>query len=144
MFGKRNSPMPADEALRTFAAKIGAPPRREEPEPDTCDDCGAFGWLRGRERALMLELRFKTGNVVALAYAWLERVEYDPSEALMLTFGRQLVKLEGSGLAADIRPNMSLLQGLVRQRITWICESGNRTLPGAHATDVAVTRITLS
>jgi hypothetical protein len=44
-------------------------------------DLGAFGFLRGvRDRAVMLELRWKDGSVVAFAYAWLERAGFDPSE----------------------------------------------------------------
>jgi hypothetical protein len=43
------------------------------------DDFGMFGYLRGiNSRCTMLELRLKTGNSVALNYAWLERAEYDP------------------------------------------------------------------
>ncbi len=35
----------------------------------SADDLGSFGWLRGiRDRAIMLELRQKNGNVVAIGY----------------------------------------------------------------------------
>ena len=41
-------------------------------QDDACEDLRSFGWLRGiRESAHMLELRKKTGNIVAIGYAWI-------------------------------------------------------------------------
>ena len=41
-------------------------------------DC--FGWLRGmRERAVCLEFRQKSGSVLAIPYAYISRMEFQPS-----------------------------------------------------------------
>lgn len=89
------------------------------------DDLGCFGWLRGaRERSLMLELRRKTGNVTALGYAWLHRIDFDPSEGITLWFAGQKVVLRGQNLNAEVRPTVRLLDGIVRHRVTWIQEAG--------------------
>lgn len=89
------------------------------------DDLGPFGWQRGlRDRCLMLELRRKSGNVLLLGYAWLHRIEFDPSEGITLWFGGQRVMLRGRNLGAELRPNVSLLDGLARHRVPWIQESG--------------------
>lgn len=88
------------------------------------DDLGCFGWLRGaRDRSLMLELRRKTGNVTALGYAWLHRIDFDPSEGITLWFAGQKVVLRGQNLNAEVRPTVRLLDGIVRHRVTWIQEA---------------------
>ena len=71
--------MPTDTDVldRHLPSRTALPPRTSEEEPS---DLGAFGWLRGvHERAAMLELRRKDGSIVAFAYHWLERAEFDPS-----------------------------------------------------------------
>ena len=41
-------------------------------EPDGAEDLGVFGWLRGtRDQSVMLELRKKTGDILAIAYGWI-------------------------------------------------------------------------
>lgn len=104
--------------------------RRELGEPGLVDetevleDLGPFGWLRGvKERAIMLELRKRDGNVVALSYAWLERVTFDPSIGIVLDFSRALVRIKGTNLDYEIRPNCQLFAGIVRHKVPWIMES---------------------
>ena len=54
-------------------------------EVDATDDLGAFGWLRGiRDRALCLELRKKTGAIVAIPYMTIDKYEYDPTEGITI------------------------------------------------------------
>lgn len=104
---------------------------RTDPEPAgsnvlelETDDLGCFGWLRGaRERSLMLELRRKTGNVTALGYAWLHRIDFDPSVGITLWFAGQKVVLRGQNLNAEVRPTVRLLDGLTRHRVPWIREA---------------------
>jgi hypothetical protein len=92
------------------------------------DDLGAFGWLRGiHERALMLELRRKDGNIVAFGYAWLEHADFDPSEGITLHFGVKKIKITGRHLNTEIRSNVRLFAGLVRHRVPWIQESDERS-----------------
>ena len=103
------------------------------PEGEGTEDCGAFGWLRGiRDRAIMLEIRHKDGRITAFGYAWLDLVEYDPSEGITLKFSGKSVKIVGSNLNAEIRSNIRLLDGIIRQRIPWITEmSGASFTPSA-------------
>lgn len=96
-------------------------------EAEGTDDLGAFGWLRGvRERAVMLELRKKTGDVLAIGYNWIERVEFDPSEGITLhALGRQL-RIKGRRLNSEVRPLVRLFAGIVRHRVPWVQEADGR------------------
>jgi len=93
-------------------------------EMETLDDLGAFGWLRGfRERAAMLELRKKTGNILAIPYGWIERAEFDPSEGITLYTCGKIITIRGRNLNSDIRPHIRLFQGIAQHRVLWIQES---------------------
>ena len=99
----------------------------DDPALET-DDLGSFGWLRGmRERAVMLELRHKTGNVTAIAYAMIEKLEFNPSEGITLHALGQKFRIQGRNLNGEVRPNVRLFEGLTRHRVPWIQEafSGN-------------------
>jgi len=87
------------------------------------DDLGPFGWLRSpRERCPMIEFRKKSGNILALGYAWLHRIDFDPSDGITLWFGSQRVLIRGQNLNAEIRPGVRLFEGLTRYRVPWIHE----------------------
>ena len=99
-------------------------PEKAETEIEATDDLGAFGWLRGiRDRAISLELRKKTGNIVAIPYMHLERLEFDPSSGITLYAGGQTYRIKGRNLNAEIQPTKRLWQGLVRCRVPWIQEA---------------------
>jgi hypothetical protein len=105
---------------------------------DAIDDHGVFGWLRGaRERCLMLELRRKSGNVLVLGYAWLHRIDFDPSEGITLWFAGQKVVLRGQNLNAEVRPTVRLLDGLTRHRVPWIREASQAEVMAAE-TDACI------
>jgi hypothetical protein len=122
--------MSGDKLLSAFAAKVGAgPPKADEPESDSPQDFGAFGWLRGHNRAIMLELRFRNGNIVALGYSWLEEVRFDPSDGIILIFaGQRVVRILGRNLNAEKLPNVRLFDGLIRHKVTWVQESDEASL----------------
>jgi hypothetical protein len=133
--------MSDSSVLTQFTSRVVPALPNCEPESETdagqVDNLGTFGWLRGaRERAIMLELRRKDGNVVALGYAWLERIDFDPSVGVTLKFAGQTVKIVGRNLNAEIRPNVRLLDGLIRHRVPWIQEADEPALLRAdrHAT----------
>lgn len=93
-------------------------------DEDGPSDLGAFGWLRGQhDRAPMLELRKKDGNIIAFPYTWLERAQFDPSDGILLKFGVEKVKITGRNLNAEVRPNVRLFAGIVRHRVPWIQEA---------------------
>jgi hypothetical protein len=88
------------------------------------EDFGAFGWLRGvRDRAIMLELRRRTGNVVAIGYGWIERVEFDASDGITLHALGQKIRIRGRNLNGDAKASIRLFQGICRHRVPWIQES---------------------
>ena len=96
--------------------------RQEEFEP--LEDLRSFGWLRGiRDRALMLELRLRNGNILCFGYPWLERAEFDPSEGITLQFGGREIRLIGRNLDSEIRPGIRLFAGIIRHRVPWLKES---------------------
>lgn len=95
-----------------------------EPGDEACDDHAVFGWLRGtRDRSVMLELRKKNGNILAVGYAWLDRAEFDPSEGITLCLGGQKIIIRGRNLNAEVRPEVRLFQGICRHRVPWIQEA---------------------
>jgi hypothetical protein len=102
--------------------------RPDAPEPDAladaADDLGCFGHLRGqRDRAIMLELRRRTGDVLAIAYGYIDRIAFDPSEGITIHAGGQSIRIRGTNLNAEVRPNVRLFEGLLRHRIAWVRES---------------------
>ena len=112
------------------------PPTAPKPEPDAdaADDLGCFGYLRGqRERAVMLQLRRRTGEVMAVAYGYIERIGYDPSEGITLHLGGQKIVIRGTSLNAEVRPNVRLFEGLTRHRVGWVREA-NDELGGVKST----------
>jgi hypothetical protein len=105
---------------------------REEGEPasgnvldlEITDDVGSFGWIRGlTSRCVMLELRKKGGNCLAVGYGWIERIEFDPSQGIVLFMSGHKIRIKGRNLNAEVRPTVRLFEGLTRHRIPWICEA---------------------
>jgi hypothetical protein len=133
------------DVLEKFAAKARLEPLDAlAAEPEAVDDFTAFGFLRGvRDRALYLELRQKNGNLTALGYAWIERIEFDPSIGITLhALGQQIV-IRGRNLNGEMRPGVRLVQGLTRQRVPWIQEADEPTAFQTPAHGVLVERIEL-
>ncbi len=93
-------------------------------DPELTEDFGAFGWLRGvRERAVMLELKLRTGNIVAVGYGWLERAEFDPSVGITLLLPGRRIQIRGRNLNAEARPGVRLFEGITRHRVPWARET---------------------
>jgi hypothetical protein len=112
-------------------------------ESETADDLAAFGWLRGvRDRAVMLELRKKNGNVLAIGYGWLERVEFDPSDGITLHLVGQKIRIKGRNLNSEAWPNVRLFQGITRHKVAWIQEADGPTAMQAGKSATLVTEIT--
>ena len=85
------------------------------------DDLGSFGWLRGmRERSVMLELRHKDGNITAIGYAYIEKMDFDPSAGITLHALGKVIRIQGRHLNTELRPNVRLFQGLTKHRVPWI------------------------
>lgn len=115
-----------------------------QPDQETIDDHGAFGWLRGvRDRAIMLELRLKDGSIVSFGYAWLKKATFDPSEGITLDFSGETVKITGRNLDAELGPRVQLFNGILRHRVTWIQQSDGAAELTAAPTAVVIEQITI-
>lgn len=98
---------------------------------DAEEDCGCFGWLRGaRDRSVMLELRKRDGNIQALGYSWMERVEYDPSVGITLHALGRSIRIKGRNLNTIQSGGVRLFDGIIRHRVTWIQEADGQA--GEH------------
>jgi hypothetical protein len=94
-------------------------------EEQLASDYGCFGWLRGsRERAVMLELRKKNGNILAVGYGWLERADYNPSEGITLHVSGRRIRITGRNLNGGGQSSMRLFEGITRHRVSWMQEAG--------------------
>lgn len=104
---------------------------------DVPEDHGCFGWLRGvRDRAVMLELRKRTGEIKAFSYSFLESVEFDPSDGMVLLFPGHRVTITGTALnqPATATTTLGLFGGVIRHRVPWIQElTGERLIADSES-----------
>jgi len=106
------------------------------------ENLGAYGLLRGlRDRAEMLELRKKTGNIRAVGFSWIQKVDFDPSVGITLYAGDEKILIKGRNLNAVAGQQMSLLGGILRHRVPWIGEADQSTALQADKTSVVVETI---
>lgn len=102
------------------------PVAAEVKDNEAVEDIGAFGWLRGmRARVTMLDLRMRNGNRIAIAYSWIERIDFDPSVGIVITAGRQRVQIAGQNLNIEVKVGVRLYEGLASQRVLWVREGGS-------------------
>jgi hypothetical protein len=105
-------------------------------------DFGCFGFLRGtRDRAMMLELRKKTGNIRAIAYSWIQLIDFDATGEITLFYGTETITIKGRNLNNVARQQISLLGGILRHRVPWIVESNQSGMLQADKTEVVVEAI---
>lgn len=92
------------------------------------DDFGTFGFLRGsRERATMLELRKKDGSILAVAYGYMDKAEFDPSDGITLHVAGQKIRINGRNLNVEVHPKVRMFEAVCRHRVPWIQEADART-----------------
>jgi hypothetical protein len=113
----------SDSVLHQLTDRLAKKPLEQADDAEIIDDYIAFGWLRGRDKALFLELRRKDGNVTAFGYPWLESVTFDPSEGMRLIFTGRTVTIRGRNLNEAARPNVVLLNGILRHKVPWLQEA---------------------
>ena len=133
----------ADSLLERYtrgASRPGDVAPVHEPDVPTIHDYGAFGWLRGvRDRAIMLEIRRKDGQIKAFGYAWLQQAEFDPAGIITLAFPGTRIRLHGRNLnhGSDAR----LFDGLLRHRVPYVQEADQAALLITPATAPLIERI---
>jgi hypothetical protein len=128
-------------ALKKYIGGNGRGPGSEDI-PDVEESEGfAYGWLRGaRDRAIMLELRQKTGNIRAVSYHAIFRVDFDSSEGITLFHGREIIKIRGRNLKPELGAR-SLFEGIVRQRVHWVQEANQSAAIQADKNAVVIEAI---
>ncbi len=85
---------------------------------------GCFGFLRGaRERAMCLELRRKSGQILAINYSYVSRFEYQPDIGILLHSSGDTIKINGINLNAPIAPQVRLFEAICRHKVPWLSES---------------------
>ena len=127
--------MRSDASFLNAARPMSRPalaPRQEEEsrayEEAEEANCPAFGFLRGiRDRAAMIEFRFKNGNTASFAYGWLGQVRFNPSVGMLLKFTGDevtLVLIAGSNLDAPVSSSAANLtdRGIAKHRVTFVRE----------------------
>jgi hypothetical protein len=89
------------------------------------EDFGSFGWLPDSgDRAIMVEVRHKSGNISAFNYNTLDQAAFDPSDGITLTFyPRTTMTIVGRNLNDEVRPNVRLVAGILQHRVAWIHEA---------------------
>jgi hypothetical protein len=124
-------------------------PKDNDKEIDSAaeeESCPAFGYLTGlRDRALALQLLFRTGNRDWFSYGLLASWRFNPSLGLLLKFTGDLLTLvliRGSNLDAMVNRNtVNLLRGLQHHRITFIREMEKDELRKAGKGEPTIDRI---
>jgi hypothetical protein len=113
-----------DSVLHQLTERLAKRFPEQNDDADLVDDLVAFGWSRGvKDRNYYIEFRKKDGSVTALPYMMLERVDFDPSEGITLKFTTRTVRLIGRNLNSEVRPNVLLLNGILRNKVPWIKEA---------------------
>lgn len=129
--------------LQQFTGRPANDRENLEESATLTDDYGAFALLRGvRDFARFLQIRKKDGDSIAIGYAWLERVETSP-DCITLCFTGQKVKIIGRNLDAEIRPNVRLIDAVLRHRCPWIQEADAVTATLADKQALVIERIEL-
>src|SRR5579859_1983423 len=107
--------MSGNNTLQKYIGRVSGNGQEEGAGSDAegAEDLGAFGLLRGvRDRAEMLELKRKTGNIRAIAYSWIHRIDFDPVIGITLYYGTETIRIKGRNLNAVARQQVSLLGGI--------------------------------
>jgi hypothetical protein len=135
--------MSDNSTMQKYATRFGEGPETAgTSNAEGTEDLGAFGFLRGTtDRAAMLELRKKTGNIRAVGYGWIQKVDYDPSGGITLHAGDEKIRIKGRNLNLVARQQASLLGGIFRHRVPWITESDQSATLQADKSAVVVEAI---
>lgn len=135
----------SDRILHKYVAGRTADPSAVETrlgESEDAESFGSFGLVRGvRDRAITLELRQKSGRILAVNYAFIGKFEFDPAAGITIHCGNQLIRIKGRNLNSEIRPNVRLFQGITRFRVNWVQEAERATVMQAGKDAVLIESI---
>lgn len=133
----------SDRILQKY---LSQKPATDEAVPpignDEPDDLGTFGFLRGsRERAAMLELRKKDGSILGIAYGYIDKVRFDPSDGITLHHMGQKIRINGRNLNTEVHPKVRLFEAICRHRVPWLCEMNRPESLAAREEDTIIDSI---
>lgn len=60
---------------------------------------------------------------MAIAYSWIERAEFNPTEGITLHMHGDRIRIKCRNLNAEVRAEVRLFQGITRYRVIWVPES---------------------
>jgi hypothetical protein len=135
--------MSGNKLLEKFADRVALSDEPEALSDDVVDDLGAFGYVRGglHDRSIMLELRRRCGNILAIGYGYVDRIEFDPSEGITVHCGSRSILIKGKNFDKEVRPQVSLFRGLTRNKIIWVAEADQGVRLKAGENEVVVDAI---
>lgn len=134
--------MNANAPLSKYADRLSEDGATAASDAEGTENLGAFGYLRGASsRAQMLELRRKTGNIRAIGYGWIDKVDFDPSTGITIFTGGEKITIRGRNLNTPARQQVSVLGGILRHRVPWIGEADQSTLLQADKQAVVIESI---
>lgn len=113
-------------ATTAASAPVASSPPSASPSPplQAVDPRTVFSLRNEAGHTLMLDVRLRSGANLALPYAYLINVEFDPSTGLKAVFSSHMLMIKGRNL----RP---IYEGLLYHRVEWLQEGDARhdTLP---------------
>lgn len=126
---------------RTEIRGDSSPVNDTETDVHTAGDC--FGCLRGsaRDRAAMLELRKADGHIMAIGYAWLESLEFEPSEGITLHLSGKKVRIKGRNLNRPSDSHPRLFANIIAHRVLWVQETSRNAQITAGENGVEIDEI---
>lgn len=103
------------------------------------EDYQAFVYCRGvARRAETLNLQFKDGSQVAIAYSHFYRASFDPERGIRIVFSEHDVVITGQGLLEGYRR-------ILGQRVLQVCEADGPTIQLAEQAGLpCISKITVN
>jgi hypothetical protein len=123
-------PIHADKLFQ----KTPLTPAAETSDQESVEDRGSYGVMRVmRDRATMIELRKKDGDIMAIPYAMIEKMRFNPNDGITIHALGNEIRIKGRHLNITDGTKLGLFNGLCRQRIAWVQENP-RALGADHNT----------
>lgn len=113
-----------DNLLERLAGRDRLPSPPGDGDSASVTDTPCFGWIRrGTSWNGMLQLRKRTGNILAIAYHAIESMEFNPSEGIIIHARGRRILISGRLLNGGGNQPAPLFDLLSRQRVAWVQES---------------------
>ena len=126
-----------DAILNRYTGRVGGDPPDADGNTDNIEDLGGWGLLRGhRDRALSLELYKRDDAVLAIPYALIEALAYEPADGITIRAAGREIRIFGRNLIGLDSKLPSLFSALARQRVPWLRERSIRGGPSTNSATV--------